>query len=69
MDRAHKGLNDWMDKHEGRKEGSSNVAIAKERKAQGYDKKHEVAKKMSGISSQDLKTRKDALKKARDNSK
>lgn len=46
MDRASRGLNDFMDKHEGRKEGSSTAAIMKERKRQGYDKKHEVAKKM-----------------------
>jgi len=34
-----KGLNDFLDKHEGRKIGSSTKAILKERKAQGYDKR------------------------------
>ena len=33
-----KGLNDFLDKHEGRKVGSSTKAILKERKAQGYDR-------------------------------
>ena len=33
-----KGLNDFMDKAEGREVGSSTKAILKERKRQGYDK-------------------------------
>ena len=33
-----KGLNDFLDKHEGREIGSSTKAIMKERKRQGYDK-------------------------------
>ena len=39
-----KGLNDFLDKAEGRKLGSSTKAIMKERKRQGYDKhaKHEA---------------------------
>ena len=41
MDRAHRGLNDWFDKHEGKEEGSSNKGIEKERKRQGYDKKEQ----------------------------
>lgn len=38
-------LNNWLDKVEGRKEGSSNKAIEKERVRQGYDKKKDMAKK------------------------
>ena len=34
-----KGLNDFMDKAEGREVGSSTKAIMKERKRQGYDSK------------------------------
>jgi hypothetical protein len=39
-----KGLNDFLDKHEGRPVGSSTKAIKAERKRQGYDKhaKHEA---------------------------
>jgi NACalpha-BTF3-like transcription factor len=37
MDRAHRGLNDWMDEHEGKKKGDSNKHIMEERKRQGYD--------------------------------
>ena len=45
---------DWLDKHEGRKEGSSSKAIEKEKVRQGYKskvankmkKKEEMAKKM-----------------------
>ncbi len=35
-----KGLNDFLDKHEGRPIGSSTKAILKERKRQGYDGGH-----------------------------
>ncbi len=38
-DRSSKAMNNWMDKAEGKKVGSSNAGIAKERKAQGYDKR------------------------------
>jgi hypothetical protein len=48
-----KGLNDFLDKHEGREIGSSTKAINKERVHQGYkaikEKKHDVAKKMASV--------------------
>ena len=56
MDRASKGLMDWMDKHEGRKEGDSFRGINKERVRQGYKpnvenkKKHDVAKTLQNKS-------------------
>jgi hypothetical protein len=37
-----KGLNDFLDKHEGRKIGRSTHAIEKERKHQGYDGGHKA---------------------------
>lgn len=40
-----KGLNDFLDKHEGREVGSSTKAILKERKRQGYDKSKSKALK------------------------
>ena len=40
-----KGLNDFMDKHEGREFGSSTKAIMKERKNQGYDGGHKAKSK------------------------
>ena len=43
-----KGLNDFLDKHEGRKVGSSTKAIMKERKRQGYDKSTPRSKALKG---------------------
>jgi hypothetical protein len=43
---AYKPLNDWLDKHEGKKEGSSYENIQKERVRQGY-KREDVKKKMA----------------------
>lgn len=40
-----KGLNDFLDKHEGRPIGSSTKAIKKERVRQGYDKPKSIDKK------------------------
>ena len=42
---TYKPMWDWMDKAEGRKD-SSHDNMMKERKAQGYDKKKSMAKKM-----------------------
>lgn len=42
----NKYLNNWLDKVEGKPEGSSNKGIEKERVRQGYDKKKSMAKKM-----------------------
>lgn len=46
-----KGLNDFLDKHEGRKIGSSTQAIMKERKRQGYDggAKSKALEKMKSV--------------------
>ena len=41
-----KGLNDFLDKHEGRKVGSSTKAILQERKRQGYGAKHKALEGM-----------------------
>lgn len=41
-----KHLNNWLDKVEGRESNSSNKAIDKERKRQGYDKKKAMASKI-----------------------
>jgi hypothetical protein len=43
-----KGLNDFLDKHEGREVGSSTKAIMKERKRQGYDKSTPRSKALKG---------------------
>ena len=43
---SHKPMWDWMDKMEGKKEGSSHGAMMKERERQGYGKKNKVASKM-----------------------
>lgn len=42
----NKHLNNWLDKAEGKAEGSSNKGIEKERVRQGYDKKKSMAKKI-----------------------
>lgn len=44
-----KGLNDFLDKHEGRKIGSSTKAILEERKRQGYDKPKAKSKALMGM--------------------
>ena len=41
-------LNNWMDKAEGKPEGSSNRGINKERERQGYKAVHEKRKEVAG---------------------
>lgn len=43
-----KGLNDFLDKHEGREVGSSTKAIEKERVRQGYAKSKALESKIKG---------------------
>ena len=57
-----KGLNDFLDKHEGRAVGSSTKAILKERKHQGYDGGHKS--KAHSINGKEVKSIRKALNNA-----
>lgn len=54
-----KGLNDFLDKHEGREIGSSTKAIKQERKRQGYDSKSKALEGKKKRPNVDIKKKKE----------